>query len=97
MRVTLNSTIRQTMITDTNDDEIAKSIHGNPKPCSSKDLKENSKDFKFEFEKIAVEETQKALQSLVEGSTFFSENPEQDLPVFRHEGEQIEMESFFKW
>jgi hypothetical protein len=70
-----------------NNDNIAASTRGekNIGRIGSKDVKSSA---------MMLDATKKVLESLTNGSTFFTENPPRILPVFKQEGKEV-IASFF--
>jgi hypothetical protein len=69
------------MMIANNNNNIAVSIRGERKIdlIGSKDVKSSA---------VILNTTEKALESLTNGSTFFTENPPRILPVFKQEGKE---------
>jgi hypothetical protein len=67
------------MMIANNNASISTSVHGKPKSGHSAESKKSP---------AAKVVTELVLKNLEAGSVFFVENPVQELPVFRHEGEQ---------
>jgi hypothetical protein len=69
------------MMIANNNENIAVSIRGEKKigRIGSKDVKSSA---------VTLDATEKVLESITNGSTFFTENPPRILPVFKQEGKE---------